>query len=158
SSIAPAQTAVTDNEGKFEVTGLEPLTYQVIARHSVYSLLPREEGSPNNYHIGDSVRLVMVKGGIITGTVTTRTGEPVIGVRVRATTVPNGEIVQERSTDDRGVYRIYGLPGGKYVVSAGGGGGFYPEDPYDLDIPTYSPASTRDTAAEITVRLGEETT
>ena len=157
SSIGPAQTAVTDNEGKFEVTGLEPLTYQVIARHSVYSLLPREEGSPNNYHIGDSVRLVMVKGGIITGTVTTRTGEPVIGVRVRATTVPNGETVQERSTDDRGVYRIYGLPGGKYVVSAGGSGAPYALDPYDADVPTYSPGSTRDTAAEILVRVGEET-
>ncbi len=156
SSIRPAQTAVTDNEGKFEVTGLEPLTYQVIARHSIYSLLPREEGSPNNYHIGDSVRLVMVKGGVITGTVTTRTGEPVIGVRVRATTVPNGETVQERSTDDRGVYRIYGLPGGKYVVSAGGGGA-YALDPYDADVPTYSPGSTRDTAAEILVRIGEET-
>lgn len=157
SSMGPAQTAVTDNEGKFEVTGLEPLTYQVIARHSVYSLLPREEGSPNNYHIGDSVRLVMVKGGIITGTVTTRTGEPVIGVRVRATTVPNGETVQERSTDDRGVYRIYGLAGGKYVVSAGGSGAPYALDPYDADVPTYSPGSTRDTAAEILVRVGEET-
>ena len=157
SSIAPTQTAVTDNEGKFEVTGLEPLTYQVIARHSVYRLLPREEGSPNNYHIGDSVRLVMVKGGVITGTVTTRTGEPVIGVRVRATTVPNGETVQERSTDDRGVYRIYGLPDGKYVVSAGGSGAPYALDPYDADVPTYSPGSTRDTAAEILVRVGEET-
>src|SRR6185295_6915696 len=140
SSIGPAQTAVTDNEGKFEVTGLEPLTYQVIARHSVYSLLPREEGSPNNYHIGDFLRLVMVKGGIITGTVTTRTGEPVIGVRVRATTVPNGETVQERPTDDRGVYRIYGLPSGKYVVWAGGGGQSYGGDAYEDDVPTYSPA------------------
>ena len=156
-SIRIYQTAVSDNEGKFEINGLEPLTYQIFARHTAYTVRPREDGAPNNYHIGDSVSLVMVKGGVITGTVTTRDGAPVIGVRVRVTTVPNGEVVQEHSTDDRGVYRIYGLPGGKYVVSAGGGGGFYSLDPYDADIPTYSPASTRDTAAEITVRLGEET-
>ena len=157
-SIRNVQAAVSDSEGKFEMSGLEPQTYQVFARHTVYSLRPREDGAPNYYHVGDSVRLVMVKGGVITGTVTTRTGEPVIGVRVRVTPVPNGDPIPERPTDDRGVYRIYGLPSGKYVVSAGGGGGFYPEDPYDVDIPTYSPASTRDTAAEITVRLGEETT
>jgi hypothetical protein len=158
SSLRPVQFAQTDNEGKFEVTGLEPLTYQVLARHSVYSLPPREEGSPNNYHIGDSVKLVMIKGGVITGTVTNRTGEPVVGVQVRATTIPSGQNIQERSTDDRGVYRIYGLPSGRYVVSAGGGGGSYSVGAYDDDVPTYSPSSTRDTAAEITVNAGEETT
>jgi hypothetical protein len=157
SSMRNVQAAISDSEGKFEVSGLEPQTYQLFARHTVYSLRPREDGKPNNYHVGDSVKLVMVKGGVITGTVTTRTGEPVVGVRVRVTQVPSGETVSERQTDDRGVYRIYGLPGGKYVVSAGGSG-FLSDDPYDVDIPTYSPASTRDTAAEITVRLGEETT
>ena len=30
-------------------------------------------------------------------------------------------------------------------------------DPFDADVPTYAPASTRDEAAEITVRGGEET-
>jgi hypothetical protein len=154
SSFRPVQFGMTDAEGKFEVNGLEPLSYQVLARHSVYTLLPREEGTPNNYHIGDSVKLVMVKGGVITGTVTTRTGEPVIGVAVRVTKIADGEMMEERTTDDRGVYRVYGLPTGKYVVSAGGG--LYSAGPYDDDVPTYSPASTRDTAAEITVRAGEE--
>ena len=158
SSLRPVQFGLTDNEGKFEITGLEPLTFQIFARHSVYSLLPREEGTPNNYRIGDSVKLVMAKGGVITGTVTTRDGEPVVRVPVRVTTVPNGDFTQERLTDDRGVYRIYGLPSGKYVVSAGAGSGPYSFGPYDDDVPTYSPASTRDTAAEINVRLGEETT
>ena len=156
SSLRAEQVVTTESDGKFEVNGLEPLTYQIVVRHTVYCMRPREEGTANNYHIGDTVRLVMVKGGVITGTVTTRTGEPVVGVGVRVDTVPNGETVKERSTDDRGVYRIYGLPSGKYVVSAGGGGFSY-ADPYDIDVPTYSPASTRDTAAEITVRVGEET-
>lgn len=159
SSARPIQWSLTDSDGKFEVTGLEPLTYQLFVRNNVYTLPPPVEGVPNNYHIGDSVRLVMVKGGVVTGTVTTQTGEAVVGVKVRVTTVPNGQIVQERMTDDRGIYRIYGLPGGKYVVWAGGGAGsYFTGDPYDADVPTYAPSSTRDTAAEITVRAGEEST
>ncbi len=158
SSLRPVQFGLTDNDGKFEVTGLEPLTYQIFARHSVYSLLQRDEGTPNNYHIGDFVKLVMAKGGVITGTVTSRDSEPVIGVPVRVAAVPNGDFNQERLTDDRGVYRIYGLPSGKYVVSAGGSQGPNSFGPYDGDVPTYSPASTRDTAAEINVRVGEEMT
>ncbi len=158
SSLRPVQSASSDSDGKFEVNGLEPLTYQIFARHNVYTLLSSAEGAPNNHHIGESVRLVMVKGGVITGTVTTQSGEPVVGVKVRVTYVQTGATVQERMTDDRGVYRAYGLPSGKYVVWAGGSaGGGYANDPFDADVPTYAPASTRELAAEITVRAGEET-
>src|SRR6185436_11444300 len=100
SSARPVQTAQTDHEGKFEVNGLEPLSYQILTNHSVYTLQPRDENTPNNYHIGDSVKLVMVKGGVITGTVTARTGEPVIGVRVRVMKVPSGNTIKDRTTDD----------------------------------------------------------
>lgn len=41
---------------------------------------------------------------------------------------------------------------------AGGGGAFFGlVNAYDTDAPTYAPSSTRDTAAEISVRAGEET-
>jgi len=156
SSLQPVQMALTDHEGKFEVNGLEPLSYQILTRHSVYNLQPRDEGIPNNYHIGDSVKFVMVKGGVITGTVTTRTGDPVIGVPVRVIRVPNGDTFKIRTTDDRGFYRVYGLPAGKYVLAAGGDSGAFSVDPYAGDVMTYAPASTRDTAAEINVREGEE--
>ena len=64
----------------------------------------------------------------------------------------------ERSTDDRGIYRIYGLAPGSYLVRAGGGGALGILSATELDAPTYAPASTRDTAAEIQVRAGEEAT
>src|SRR6185503_2040169 len=65
----------------------------------------------------------------------------------------------ERSTDDRGLYRIYGLAPGIYVVSAGGAGNqSYQLTPYETDVPLYAPSSSRDTATEFTVRSGEETT
>src|SRR5262249_36820472 len=58
-----------------------------------------------------------------------------------------------RFTDDRGVYRLYGLSPGNYVVFTRNR--FHPfPSPYDKDGPTYYPSSTRETAAEVTVASG----
>jgi Carboxypeptidase regulatory-like domain len=162
------QSTITDRDGNFEVSGLEPLSYQVFAWLSAYApvLKDLDVAPPPYYRVGDFVTIVLVKGGVITGTVTSQTGEPVVGVRVRAKMIsdsrwlpfPYGVYVPERMTDDRGVYRIYGLPGGTYVVWAGGDSERSSDpDPFDADVPTYAPASTHDTAAEITVRAGAET-
>lgn len=161
----------TDREGKFELSGLPRVTYQVVAFLQGYAPLLRDDlddAKAGVCHVGDSVTLVLTKGGVITGTVTNQAGEPVVGVSIRIQMVraPNnlpfthlfGYIAT--LTDDRGVYRIYGLPEGTYVVWAGGGSeARYStnEDPFDSDVPTYAPASTRDTAQEITVRAGVET-
>lgn len=166
-----SESAVTDREGKFQIGDLEPRSYRMFASLSTYTSLTSDfdDASPKSYRIGDSVTLVLTKGGVITGTVTTQTGEPVVGVRVYARAIgseagrltrPFGWYQLERTTDDRGVYRIYGLATGTYVVWAGGSGGMNPHQPdaFDGDVPTYSPASTRDTASEISVRAGQETT
>jgi Carboxypeptidase regulatory-like domain len=159
----------TDREGKFQVSGLEPRSYRVFAFLSTYTPLASDfETWSRSYRLGDSVTLVLTKGGVITGTVTSQTGEPVVGVRVFARMLRN-ESSQlpfpfryyplERMTDDRGIYRIYGLPAGTYIVWAGGSGGTITDlDAFNADAPTYSPSSTRDTAEEITVHAGEERT
>ena len=86
-----------------------------------------------------------MRGGAITGTVTNAMGEPVVAVRVRATMIRDarGEsprlpvlISSEQPTDDRGIYRIYGLRPGTYIVSAGGSGFAYQFNPYAPDLPT----------------------
>src|SRR6185503_1054307 len=109
----------------------------------------------------------LIKGGVITGTVTSSTGEPVAQVGVRAILIRDangkpptfGRFVPEKTTDDRGVYRIYGLSPGTYIVAAGGRGtAYFSNNAYDTDAPTYAPSSTRDVATELTVRAGEETT
>ena len=161
--------AVTDREGKFQISDLEPLNYRVFAWLSTYVYsIDLDEFWSTSYRVGDSVTLVMTKGGVITGTVMTQTGEPVVGVRVfaRMINTENSSVsqfltphLQERMTDDRGVYRIYGLPTGTYVVWAGGSSATSADpNAFDGDVPTYSPASTRDTASEISVRAGQETT
>ena len=164
----PGRTATTDSEGSFQLSGLDPAAYVVTASLPGYVLAPRDpDSTPNGYyHLGDSVRLEMIKGGVITGTVTRSAGDPVVVVPVRAYMIRDskgqpsryGAPIREQTTDDRGVYRIYGLPMGTYVISAGGGSSSgYSVSAYGTDVPTYAPTSTRDTAAEIFVRAGEET-
>ena len=158
-----ARTSYSDIDGSFRVTGLEPALYIVSGNAPAYTTIPNETGVPNYYRIGDTVRLELIRGGAITGTVTNSLGEPIIAVRVRATLVRDhrGEIArisvnQEQSTDDRGVYRIYGLRPGTYIVSAGGPGFTGSFNPFDTDAPTYAPSSTRDNAAEVVVRSGDD--
>jgi hypothetical protein len=163
-----ARATVTDSEGNFKVSNLDPIVYRVSASLPAYTTIPRgTDATPDYYRAGDSVRLELIKGGVITGTVTTLAGEPVVAVRVRAYVIRDAQgqtprdaitFFGERSTDDRGVYRIYGLTPGTYLVYAGGTGnspGFW-SDAYSSDAPTYAPSSTRNNAAEITVRAGEE--
>ena len=161
------QSAITDREGKFELTGLERVTYRLSARLPAYTpLLQEPDGEETTYRAGDTVTLVLVKGGVITGTVTNQAGEPVVGVWVHARLTRGAErlpwlhriLPRQRLTDDRGVYRIYGLPPGTYVVSAGGPAEqMWRAGPFAFDAPTFAPAaSTRDTAEEYTVHSGQE--
>ena len=164
-SVGTSRSTMSDLEGNFRISGLEPALYLVTGNAPAYTSLPNETGQPNYYRIGDTVNLELIRGGAITGTVTNSLGEPVIALRVRATMVrdTHGEIPRalfttEQPTDDRGVYRIYSLRPGTYIVSAGGPG-FSPSfNPYDTDAPTFAPSSTRDSAAEVAVRSGDDST
>lgn len=167
-SLPQPRTTTTDEGGNFQVADLDALVYFVNATAPSYINPPREpDSSPQYYRIGDSVTINMIKGGVITGTVTAAAGEPLVQIGVRAQMIRDGEgkvptsarYPAERRTDDRGVYRIYGLPPGTYLVSAGGRGSYSLSGTvHDTDAPTFSPSSTRDTAAEVVVRAGEEAT
>ena len=167
----PSGRTNTDREGTFKLTGLDPVPYRLYVEMPAYIRTSdeRESGpSAGQYKVGDSVRFVLTKGGVITGTVTTATGDPVIGIGVRAWLKRNHKDARvtstapsrESTTDDRGVYRIYGLPTGTYTVAAGGAIHYYqgPLGAFDTFLPTYAPSSsTRDSGVEISVRTGEET-
>jgi len=169
-SQGPGQMVTSDQEGKFKLTGLQRVPYSISASMPAYMSTPRSREQQGKYEVGDSVTLVLVKGGVITGKVSTADGEPVvaIGVRVEMTRDADGRrlnslsVVQEGPTDDRGIYRIYGLPAGTYIVIAGGGtNNEYSRtgiNAFDANVPTYAPSSTRDDAAELNLRAGEELT
>ena len=159
--------ASTDREGAFQVTGLDPAAYYVSASAPAYTQPFRDasSGPIPTYRPGDSVTLTLIKGGAVTGTVINAAGDPVVGIPVRVRMIrdlngrslPRGPM-RENVTDDRGIYRIYGLMTGTYIVSAGG-----PTEnshafinAFEYDVATFAPSSTRETAGEISVRAGEE--
>jgi protocatechuate 3,4-dioxygenase beta subunit len=118
---------------------------------------------PVNQHIGNDITVAMVKGGVITGRITNAKGEPVVGVSLRMLMVRDtegkpirGGVELHRITDDRGVYRYWGLTPGSYVLFtdnniAG------PFARYNEYVPIYHPLSTRETATEVIVKSGGET-
>lgn len=167
SSSRTRAVPVNDN-GDFEVKGLEPGVYQVSVTAPSFVSPPADSDQEVYYRIGDSVTLRMSKGGVITGKVLSADETPVVAVRIRTVMIrdangkpptgPGGRAVDQFS-DDRGIYRIFGLSPGTYVVSAGGrGSSGYAISAFDNDAPTYAPSSTRDTAAEISIGSGEEKT
>ena len=167
-SALPARTATTDSEGTFRVAGLSPALYIVSANAPGYIVPQTDANLPINHHrLGDSVRLELIRGGVITGSVTNAAGEPLIAVNVRAWLVRDAQgqpakipstFYMEQTTDDRGIYRLFGLMPGSYVVAAGGSGFSqrFQLSAFTSDAPTYAPSSTRDAAAEVTVHSGEE--
>jgi hypothetical protein len=156
-----------DSNGAFQSPPLEPGLYSLFV--IAPGLIRDSSNAPASPYLrpGDTVNIKFVKGGVITGTVKNSNGNPLVAVPVRATRVkgPNGEPVtfatssRDMLTDDRGVYRLYGLFAGTYVVSAGGPnrsfGSFVPTA-YEGFVPTFAPSATRDTAMEIQVTNGNE--
>jgi hypothetical protein len=160
-----------DAEGRFVFENLTPGAYIVMATAPGYIDQSMSIGNPlqwPRYLIGSDVNISMIKGGVITGLVTNSKGEPMVATPVHAVPVSAGTASMiaavsgssTSETDDRGVYRIYGLLPGQYTVNAGGKGAFgqFNASGFDMDVPTYYPSSTRDTAVPVSVRSGDETT
>ena len=167
------RTTATDENGKFRFSDLNQNEYAINVSYSRgYVQTPPSEAErrrPRYYRIGDDVTVRMTRGGVITGRVTNANGEPVIAVAVTAVIVRDaggapargGYFSRPRFTNDRGVYRIYGLTPGTYVVAANRrDNNFRPGPaPYEDELPAYHPASTtRADAAEIKVSFGVEIT
>lgn len=76
----------------------------------------------------DGIEIALKPGGVITGRVTDAQGNPVVGESLELSLLkpqgkperlflgPNGMMY---STDDRGIYRLFGLPAGRYLLSVG---------------------------------------
>lgn len=148
--------AITTNEdGAFRITDLKAGAYQL--RASLPGYVTVTEGL-RNFYPGEFATLQLVKGGVITGKVTDANGEPIPGMLVKLINTQSGRERVGKRTDDRGVYRIFGIPAGNYVVLADGinFGWSWMNADYEENIPTYYPSATRDTALELTIHHGDE--
>ncbi len=157
---------ITDDEGNFSIDGLKAGSYRLYA-NSPGLITPDFSSEIPSHHPGESATLSLVKGGVITGRVTDSLGAPVIAAPIQITrihdlqgrrTKDNLWFAQRRKTDDKGNYRVYGLPSGKYLVSVGGKSAFGIGLPngYESLAQIYYPSASRETATEVAVNAGEE--
>jgi 5-hydroxyisourate hydrolase-like protein (transthyretin family) len=132
---SPAVTATTNADGRYQIINLAAGAYRVSVYAPAYviegeSLLSYEYGKTVNIAEGDQVENLdfsLVPGGVITGKLTDEYGKPVIAESVQVFRLDqqgkrdSAASVQmlRWQTDDRGVYRIFGLESGRYVVGVG---------------------------------------
>jgi uncharacterized protein (DUF2141 family) len=134
--INPPRTVIANDNGTFVFAGLPAGRYTLSATKEAYISMSYGAKRPNRSGLivtlknGEARRLTirLPRGGVITGTITDPDGGPIEGILVSALTPQPAWITSERRlvstgisvspTDDRGVYRIYGLSSGEYVVAA----------------------------------------
>lgn len=126
--------ATTDSEGVYRLEGVPAGKYRVVP--SAPALVSAEVNSTGEITVAEGadaegVDFSLSLGGVITGKITDSEGRPVIGERISLKPVEKGEAAAasaaaagmfgERmyTTDDRGIYRIFGLRPERYIVSAG---------------------------------------
>ena len=123
---------MTDEQGRFAYTSLPAGRYTLSASklgHVNVSYGQRQPGRPGTpIQLSDGqkfeARLVLPRGGVLTGTVLDEHGEPTPGTQVRVMryVMQNGartlQGASTDSTDDRGVFRVYGLQPGEYAICA----------------------------------------
>jgi protocatechuate 3,4-dioxygenase beta subunit len=132
--FGPFQRATTDQDGSYRITNVAPGSYEVTpitpafvpagARDNVRAKTVLVDEDENV----DNINFALVRGGVITGRVTDADSRPVIQQEVNiyiATAfdrpAPQQQVFRTTAvqTDDRGIYRVYGLVPGRYKVAAG---------------------------------------
>jgi hypothetical protein len=167
----PAAT-MTDAEGRYELTQLPAGRYQLTATRGGFVEVaygqrrPFERGRPVELDEGavlQNIDFALPPGGVVTGRVVDETGEAVAqaAVSLARRRYIDGEkrfvSVRGSSTDDRGEFRIFGVPPGDYVMIARlEMMGFGSRDRVRY-VPTYYPGTpVASEAQHITVAPGQE--
>lgn len=130
-----AARVTTDYQGNYRLMGLPA------GRYNIMPLTLTMIGSTDNMYGTGAGRLIILgdgetvekidfslaKAGVITGRITDAEGRPLIEERVQLNPVDNSARPHFGAysnpfmyqTDDRGIYRLYGIPPGRYTLSVG---------------------------------------
>jgi len=173
----------TDNNGLFEIKDLAAGRYNVtvmkggFAQASFGQRRPGDPGTPIDLADGQTagkVNFILSRGGVISGVVVDDGGEPVAGTQVAAMRyqwvsgtrrlAPAMSDGSMDRTDDKGGFRLYGLPPGDYFISASNRNSSYSgpgmtNTESDGYAPTYYPGTPNmSEATRITIKAGQEMT
>ena len=127
------RTAVTSDNGQFSFTSLPAGRFSMSVSKAGYvdmaygAKRAGRPGTPIQLAEGqklEKANITIPRGSVVTGVVIDENGEPSPGtsVRVMRFLMRTGERTLQQAgqdqTDDRGMYRIYGLQPGEYIISA----------------------------------------
>lgn len=119
--------ALTDDQGNYRITNVGPGKYMLTVLAP--GLIPAlgTDGKKtfliSKSETVENVDFALVRGGVITGKVTDTDGRPLIEENISLVPVDSDSFRYMPSsntrTDDRGIYRLFGVAPGKYRVAAG---------------------------------------
>ena len=133
SDMRVTRSALTDDSGVFSFPALPAGTYTLRASKTGHvsatfgQKAPGRAGTPIVLAQGQQLKnlsLEVPKGGVISGAIYDEKNRPSVStvVRVMRWTMQSGErtlvAAGTANTDDRGIYRVFGLAPGEYLVSA----------------------------------------
>ena len=171
----------TDNNGLYEIRNLPAGRYAINAQKGGFAQMafgqrrPGDPGTPIELADGqtaDKVNFVLTRGGVIAGTIVDDGGDPIASAQVsalryqfiagsRRLTTPPADGASDR-TDDRGQFRLFGLPPGEYYVSGNNTNfRFMPPGAINTEqdgfAPTYYPGTPNVAeATRISLKAGQE--
>jgi protocatechuate 3,4-dioxygenase beta subunit len=147
---AGSEPVLTGEDGRFTLASATAGQRSIVAEKTGYA--------GTTAPASDGVEIRMVKSGAISGRVIDDFGEPMPLITVLAERVitASGPIRMERvaaaETDDRGVYRLSGLPAGEFIVAMAAGPPALARPPQHF----YPNAATPDRAQPIAVGSGAD--
>ena len=147
----------TNEKGEYQFLRVPPGRYRISATrngyvHQAYGESRNEgglsSGTPIVVRPGQvlhSVDFHLIPGAVIEGRILDNDYEPLSGVKVSLSRVRTmgGKrtlaLVEKAQTDDRGIYRLFGVPPGSYYLSATHRPSALPRAEHPTPVPTYFP-------------------
>jgi len=150
----------TDQDGNYKITNVPPGTYRVIPAAPAFVNSGGQDSKTliiADRETVEGIDFALFRGGVITGKAVDSEGLPLIEEQI--TLLPaeannqSGQYIGEldnAQTDDRGIYRIFGIPPGRYKVAAGPRDGYFGGGSRrSLYKQTFYPATTDPSKASI---------
>ena len=126
------RSTISDDDGRFAFDQLPAGRFTISGARPAYlpaaygATRPGGAGIPLQVAAGQQitdVRLTIARGAVIAGTLLDHSGEPASGIQIAAYRLPAPggamrlDVASIAVTDDRGMYRIFGLMPGEYLVA-----------------------------------------
>jgi protocatechuate 3,4-dioxygenase beta subunit len=129
----PYSRAITDHDGFYRFGNLALGSYSVTPSAPAFVMANTQDTRGKSVLVGEDenvegINFALVRGGVISGRVTDAEGRPVVEqqVNIYSTDIFEQQVqgrpifaAKSVQTDDRGVYRVFGLGAGRYKVAAG---------------------------------------